>query len=246
MKRQFIAVLDSGIGGISVLNELEKNFPNEQFLYYGDNDNAPYGNRSVQNLLSITIKNLDYILRYNVKAIVLACNTLSVNLRKEIEEYSSIPTFCVYPPVEQCMQEKGLTLLLATNRTAQNYKSTARFHSVGLDGLAEKIEKNLYRINLFTDEEVFEECFEKGIINKKGYYDRIILGCTHYNFIKFQIYDHFQPRKITDGTQNLIFALKKFLKTNKSLVIIKQNQTLFIGKNAKKNFYFYKKCGQRY
>lgn len=246
MKSQFIAVIDSGIGGISVLTELEKNFPQEQFLYFGDNDNAPYGNRSIQNLLSITLKNIDYILKYNVKAIVLACNTLSVNLKREIEEYSSVPTFAIYPPVEQCMVENGLTLLLATNRTAQNYKSTARFHSVGLETLAERIEKNLHRLNLLTDEELFSGCFDDNLKDKKGCYDTVILGCTHYNFIKKQIFDHFQPQKIADGTQNLIFSLQKFLQSRKSLVKIRRNETLFIGENAKKNFYFYKKSGQEY
>lgn len=244
MKSQFIAVIDSGIGGISVLTKLEKKFPNEQFLYFGDNDNAPYGNRSIQNLLSITLSNIDYILKYNVKAIVLACNTLSVNLRAEIEQYSSLPTFAIYPPVEQCMLENNRTLLLATNRTAKNYINTKKFYSVGLENLAERIEKNLHRLNSLTNDELFNECFDNKIINKKGYFDTIILGCTHYNFIKNQIFDHFQPRKIVDGRKNLILRLQKYLTNNKSLEKSKRNSTLFIGKNADKNFYFYNKSGQ--
>ena len=57
MDNQYIAVMDSGIGGISVLTELIKNFPNQNFLYFGDNDNAPYGNRSKQDLLNLAIHN---------------------------------------------------------------------------------------------------------------------------------------------------------------------------------------------
>ena len=90
MNNRFIAVLDSGVGGLSVLSVLEKKFPNERFLYFGDNGNAPYGNRSKQNLLSITLKNIDYIKSYDVKAIVVACNTLSVNIIYNIKEYSGL------------------------------------------------------------------------------------------------------------------------------------------------------------
>ena len=86
MHNGFIALLDSGIGGISVLKELVNRFPNESFLYFGDNLNAPYGNRNKYDMLSLVMKNIDEIKRYPLKAIVLACNTLSVNLIAEIKD----------------------------------------------------------------------------------------------------------------------------------------------------------------
>ena len=79
MNNQYIAVIDSGIGGISVLRELIKSFPCEKFLYFGDNKNTPYGNKSKRDLLNLAIHNINILKSYPIKAIVLACNTLSVN-----------------------------------------------------------------------------------------------------------------------------------------------------------------------
>ena len=107
MNNQSIAVIDSGFGGISVLHKLVEKFPNEHFIYFGDNDNAPYGNLSKTNLLRLVIKSIDFVKGYNVKGIVLACNTLSVNLFMEIKEYSGLPTFCTFPPVEKCKMENS-------------------------------------------------------------------------------------------------------------------------------------------
>ena len=76
MNDGYIAILDSGIGGISVLLELIKLLPNERYLYFGDNHNAPYGNKSLSQLLRITEKNIDYIKQYKIKALIFACNTL--------------------------------------------------------------------------------------------------------------------------------------------------------------------------
>ena len=80
MNNDYIAVLDSGIGGISVLNELLKLMPNQNFIYFGDNKNAPYGSKNLKTLLELTKSNLDYLTSsFNLKGLVLGCNTLSVN-----------------------------------------------------------------------------------------------------------------------------------------------------------------------
>ncbi len=241
MKRQSIAVIDSGVGGISVLKELVKNFPNERFIYFGDNYNAPYGNLSRQNLLSVTIKNINFVKRYNVKAIVLACNTLSVNLYNEIKEYSALPTFCVFPPVESCKMSGEKTLLLATERTALNFDTAKNFDVLGLKDLALIIEKNILNLIGFDFEGYFNEISK--IKLKKGFYKNVILGCTHYNFIKKQIFIHFRPQKFYDGTENLIKEMKKYYKNQISLANYNRFKPLFIGDNASLNEYIYNVSG---
>ena len=244
MNKQYIAVVDSGIGGISVLTELIKNFPNQNFLYLGDNDNAPYGNRSKQNLLSLCIHNINILKQYPIKAIVLACNTLSVNLLNEINEYSNIKTFGIFPPVETCEIKGEKTLLLATQRTCLKYKDSNFVKSIGFYDLAKKIEDCVFDINSIN----VLSCKYNSKINlstiKKGEFTNLIIGCTHYNFVKNQIVDHFQPQKVFDGTENLISNIKKFIKIEKTLGMSLQNQVLFIGKNAKFNKKVYEKCGQ--
>ena len=70
-----IAVIDSGVGGISVLRELCALMPNENFIYFGDSENAPYGTKSREEVLAITKKNLEWLERRGIKALVIACNT---------------------------------------------------------------------------------------------------------------------------------------------------------------------------
>ena len=93
MKQGYIAVIDSGIGGISLLSDLIKNFPNEKFLYLGDNNNAPYGEKSKHELIALTMKNIDYVKSFGIKAIVFACNTISVNILLNTMEYSNLPVY---------------------------------------------------------------------------------------------------------------------------------------------------------
>lgn len=244
MNEQFIAVLDSGIGGISVLKELVKAFPNESFLYFGDNNNAPYGNKTKERLLSITIHNIDIIKKYPIKALVLACNTLSVNLISDIKDYSGVETFGIFPPVEKCVINKEKTLLLATKRTSENYINTPLLEVVGLLDLVCKIEDNIFDLEKVDFVRSLKESSCGQFIDVKGYYNTVILGCTHYNFIKIKISDHFQPQKIIDGTTFLIFNLKKYLKNKKSIENTKRFSVFFIGENAKENQYFFEKSGQ--
>ena len=83
-----IGVLDSGLGGISVLRELVKLMPGEDFLYYGDSANAPYGTRTPEEVIDLTKKDVDFLLERGAKAIVVACNTAtSVAIRELREEY---------------------------------------------------------------------------------------------------------------------------------------------------------------
>ena len=242
MNNQSIAVIDSGFGGLSVLHNLVKNFPNEHFIYLGDNDNAPYGNLSKTNLLRLAIKSIDLVKGYNIKGIVLACNTLSVNLFMEIKEYSGLPTFCTFPPVEKCELENKSTLLLATERTAKNYKTLDNLKVVGLKDLALIIEKNILDLEEFNFSDYFATIEKEN--NLKGHYETVVLGCTHYNFVKNQIFVHFRPQNFYDGTENLINVMKKVFQTQKSLLNYNKFGTLFIGNNAKLNEYIYNVSGQ--
>ncbi len=243
MNSGYIAVLDSGIGGISVLKKLEKAFPFENFLYFGDNLNAPYGNRSRQNLLSLTIHNINIIKTYPVKMIVLACNTLSVNILNEIKEYSNMVVFGIFPPVESLILSGKKTILLSTVKTAENFKSKFNFESVGFYDLASNIESNLFCLEKVN----FLNCKTNSKLDlkkcKKGDFQNVILGCTHYNFIKTQIVNHFQPQNVYDGIDNLISQMQRVVKKSKSLEKHYRNEILFIGKNAKLNQIFYVKSG---
>ena len=243
MKQGYIAVLDSGVGGLSVLKELIRVIPNGRFLYFGDNDNAPYGNKSINELKKLTAKNLDYIKQYNIDALVVGCNTLSLSLLPFIKEYGGLTTFGVFPPVEKFLVKDEKVLLLSTLVSASKFSPSKNLHVVGLKNLVVEIENNLFNLKNVN--------FEKNLIystgnfiSQKGYYDTLILGCTHYEFIKNQIINHFCPQNCCSGAIITANNIKNYYQNIKSLVNYKRFELNFIGENADFNQKFWVSSGQ--
>lgn len=228
MRKEYVLVLDSGIGGLSVLKELVKERLNVNYIYFGDNDNAPYGNKSKEELLKLTLNNYELVKKYKPVCIVLACNTLTVNLRGRIEDCLKIPVFGVSPEIKD-FKEK--TLLLATPLTCKNYLASNNLIVYPLENLAKDIEDNFSKLNAIN--------LRNHIPINKGRFYRVILGCTHYELIKNQIFNHLKPQIISSGTENCVLQVKEFILNTKSLVKYKQNRILFVGKNAEKNKYIF-------
>lgn len=260
---KYIAVMDSGIGGLSVLAPLCRELPEEKFLYFGDNGNAPYGSRTERDLLSLAMRNLDYILSFGVKGIVVACNTLSATLLKDMENYSGVKCFGVYPPVFPPLIDGKRTLLLATPFTSSRYKAVRGLYIAETAGLASAIEKNAFYLNNINIEKELDECrvyfctgnFAAGgapvaknlparsllsPTDHRARFDAVILGCTHYLFVKNKIVDHLQPVLTICGNDFTVKAVTKFFKKHKSSVFKRKNEPLFIGSYADFNEKFYR------
>ena len=97
-----IGVFDSGLGGLTVLQNLIKDLPNENFIYLGDLINLPYGNKSSQGVLKYALDCTQFLISQNVKCIIIACNTASAIAYKKIKETTIIPVFDVITP---CIEE---------------------------------------------------------------------------------------------------------------------------------------------
>ena len=121
MSGKKIGVFDSGLGGLSVLRCLTAFFPAESFVYFGDNSSAPYGDMSLRRLRQKAFEGLIFLLSFNVKAVVVACNTLSVNCLSFLKTVSPVPVVGVFPPVEGALMRGEKTLLLSTPKTAEYY-----------------------------------------------------------------------------------------------------------------------------
>lgn len=246
MNKEYIAVYDSGIGGISTLAELEKRLPAEKFLYFGDNGNAPYGNRTKDDLLKIAVNNINYICGFGVKAIVVACNTLSVTVLDKLRYYSDVPIFGVFPPVETAVLSGGRTLLLATPVTAAVYaeKGVSGVTAIGLSRLAGEIERcafSLGEINAVKHTSDALSLAGLSRMNKAGFFDTVILGCTHFSFVKKQIVDHFKPKTVLNGNYFTANSVSRKVKNSKSSVNNCKNGVLFVGRYARFNKSFYEK-----
>ena len=229
MNNGYVAILDSGIGGFSVLAETAKLLQGERFLYFGDNKNAPYGNKTKGELYSILNKNLAAIRKYDVKAIVIGCNTLSVSVLPLIAPSVGIPIFGVYPPVDK---KRKSTCLFATPVTCSYYRNES-VKLFPLPFLAADIEKNKFNLSAVD----IKNHVGKFLIDERP--DTLILGCTHYFFVKKQFIDHFCPRKVISGEHETARALAKFIRSNSLRAKNKEFTVDFIGENSEENFNFY-------
>ena len=165
-KNDAIGVFDSGIGGVNVLKEIVKILPNENYLYYSDSKNNPYGDKTDQEILEICDNIIQYLIKKKCKAIVIACNTASAKAVKLLrEKYPKIPFIAIEPAykmVHDFSYDKP-TLVMATKGTIESEKFNLLYHKydnhktellacVGLadiieEGNKEKIKKYL-QLNL--------------------------------------------------------------------------------------------------
>lgn len=224
-----IAIFDSGIGGLSVLHEALKKIPNENFLYFADEKNVPYGTKTEEVIIELVDNAINFILKKDVKAIVVGCNTAtSVAINKMREKYS-LPIIGMEPAVKKAIdsyKEKRI-LVIATPITIKGKKLKeliSRIDSknltdlIALPKLVEFAEKEIYDKNIVC--KYLEEEFKNLNLNN---YSSVVLGCTHFNYFKDSLRDIFTNEiKFYDGNEGtinkLIFELK-----NKSLLSESKN-----------------------
>lgn len=217
-----IGVFDSGIGGLSVLEELEKVLPNEDFYYYGDSINNPYGEKSDQELLEITSHIVDVLKENGAKIIVIACNTATTRVMKKLrEKYPEMIFVGTVPAIKVASDHDSKnTLVMATEatthslRTAElirdNKRKDQNIYLVSCPGLANAIEtKNEEKIKNIL-QETFLPYKDKNI-------DTIVLGCTHYPFIKKEILEEMPGVKLVDGSHGVSMETKRQLTENNLL-----------------------------
>ena len=217
-----IGVFDSGIGGLSVLEELEKVLPNEDFYYYGDSINNPYGEKSDQELLEITSHIVDVLKENGAKIIVIACNTATTRVMKKLrEKYPKMIFVGTVPAIKVASDHDSKnTLVMATEatihslRTAElirdNKRKDQNIYLVSCPGLANAIEtKNEEKIKSIL-QETFLPYKDKNI-------DTIVLGCTHYPFIKKEILEEMPGVKLVDGSHGVSMETKRQLTENNLL-----------------------------
>lgn len=190
-KRLPIGVFDSGVGGISVLRELIRLMPEEQYLYLGDSANAPYGTKALEQVRKMTIQNIEALLEQGVKSVVVACNTATsaavADLRKM---YPDLPLVGIEPAIKPAAEQNpgGRIIVMATPMTLRQekfcklmgrYEDRAQIVPLPCPGLMEYVERG----NLAGEDlqkyltELFWSVDDEPM-------DAIVLGCTHYPFAR--------------------------------------------------------------
>ena len=214
-----VAVFDSGLCGISVLRELVRTLPRENYLYFGDSLHAPYGTKTPQEVISLSLQAADRLLSQGAKALVVACNTATSaairTLRKTYPELAIVGTEpAIKPAVER--HPGGRILMLATAMTVQEekfqrlkaqYDDQAQIIPIACSGLMEYVEQGVLR-----GAEVEGYLLDKLEPYLKVPIDAVVLGCTHYPFLRGAIRRIVGRRpEIIDGSIGIARQLERRL-----------------------------------
>lgn len=207
-----IAFFDSGIGGLTVLAECRKRLEGELFYYYGDNAHAPYGNLPPEKIRRYVFRAFEKFRRLHVKAVVVACNTATAVCVEELRRKYSFPIIGAEPAVFAGAKQNGRVFVLATKATCESErfyrlckKAFEKYLSsevcpMPCEQLAGAIEKNL-----------FTEAFDYSSFLPKGKPDAVVLGCTHYIYLKKYI-ENFYGCPVLDGNEGIAKQLQRVLK----------------------------------
>ncbi|MEE3393300.1 MAG: glutamate racemase [Lachnospiraceae bacterium] len=215
-----VGVFDSGVGGISVLKELVRLLPGEDFIFLGDEKNAPYGTKTAEEVRRYSFDNVDLLRKRDVKAIVIACNTATGAAVKELRgRFPDFPIIGTEPAIKPAVEKHpgGHVIVMATPVTIKNKKfkdllekfdGQACITPLPCPGLMEFVERGIFDGPELDD--YLNDLF-KGL--DVGESDAIVLGCTHYPFVKNAVRSAAGPRpEILDGGEGVARELKRKLK----------------------------------
>jgi glutamate racemase len=189
---QPIGIFDSGIGGTSIWKAIHQLLPNEKTIYLADSKNAPYGQKSKQEIIALSMKNTDFLLEMNCKLIVVACNTATTNAIQELRAKYDVPIIGIEPAIKPAVTHSKTQIIgiLATkgtlnselfNKTTEKYQDTKIIEQVG-HGLVQLIE------NGDIDSPEMTELLHSYLTPMiEANIDYLVLGCSHYPYLIPQI-----------------------------------------------------------
>ncbi len=200
-----IGIIDSGIGGFSVVKEMINSGINAEYHYVYDNKYHPYGDKNKGELSAIAYKNVNTLILRGVDIIVIACNTLTSSSITELRRMFDLPIIGVEPPIKPCVSCCQNVVVMATPFTLSGDKLQ--------DMIVEYMDQNFYYPELaelallieynYDDREVIYKYLKEKLSGYKKC-DGLVLGCTHYNYITDLISDILPDIKIFSSTSGVI------------------------------------------
>jgi glutamate racemase len=225
-----IGVFDSGVGGLSVVKQIKNILPEENIIYFGDTARIPYGNKSIDTIKNYTNETVDFLLKKGVKAIVIACNTISAVAKDTvINKAKQIPVFDVISGCSFDIANKFDNIgIIATNATIKSKAYNNYIHNIN-----PKV--NIFAIASPLFVPMIEEGFLSGdaleliVQHYLNYFndkliDCLVLACTHYPFI-IDIISKYLPKEVLIYDPAVITALnlKNILEKSNMLNLYKKN-----------------------
>lgn len=188
--QQAIAVLDSGVGGLTVVKEVMRQLPREKILYFGDTARTPYGPRAAEEVLTFTREIVDYLVQFRPKMVVIACNTATAVALEDIRARVNLPIVGVINPGARAAIGRTKTGVVGVIGTEGTIKSGA--YELALKRLSPRVEVvsracpsfvPLVEDGNFRSSETFRTVSESLSSLRDTAMDCLILGCTHYPFL---------------------------------------------------------------
>ena len=236
-----IGIFDSGIGGTSIWKEIHQLLPNENTIYLADSKNAPYGQKTKEEIIQLSCKNTELLLEQGCKIIVVACNTATTNAIKELRAKYNVPFIGIEPAIKPAANQTETETIgiLATkgtlnselfNKAVETYSNVKIIEQIGF-GLVQLIEEGKMESEEMTGllNDYLKPMVEANI-------DYLVLGCTHYPYlipqIKKIIPEHI---KIIDSGAAVAKQTKKVLEKNNLLNLSeeKKKQIFYTNSDSK-------------
>ena len=218
MKKQPIGLFDSGVGGTSIWKEIIELLPNEDTIYLADSKNAPYGEKSTEEIISLSVKNTELLISKDCKLIIVACNTATTNTIEYLRNNYNVPFIGIQPAIKPAaLQSKtGAIGILATKGTlaSQLFAKTAYEYTKNISIIEQDGEGlvPLIEAGKLDSKELNEllSSYLKPMLNFN--IDHLVLGCTHYPYLIPQI------KKILGSTVNIIDSGEAVAKQTKAIL----------------------------
>lgn len=241
-----VALLDSGIGGWSFLTKIEEKYPQHTYLYYADQKNSPYGNKSFSELEAITHNWISLFKEQEIDLLILACNTLTASFKTTFQRHLNVPVYGTTDGlIEDSISEENLVLLATVSTVKSGWYNkifpNKNLFLAGSTWLAATIEKKFFLTEIELDMLKLE------VENIAGSnWESMILGCTHYPLIKNQLELIWPNKQFIDPAETIVEKLSDYLMcsgvnsniimytTGNASLLEEQVRSFFNEKNQKK------------
>ncbi|NIO16019.1 MAG: glutamate racemase [Deltaproteobacteria bacterium] len=232
-----VGIFDSGIGGLTVLRELRDSISGEQYLYFGDTGRVPYGNKGKLTVTRYSVEIANYLLmNHDIKALVVACNTASSLAVEGLQKLYRIPVFeVVSPAVAKAVAEtkNGRIGVIGTSSTIRSntYKRMIRSQNKHIKVFQKACPLFVPLVEEgWVDHPVTEMVvLEYLSFLKKNRVDTLILGCTHYPFIRSRVEAYLgEGVTIIDSAMNVVIEVEKYLRSHDLVRIGKKKDIRYL------------------
>jgi len=235
MENEYICVYDSGIGGLTTLSEIMRLLPNEDYIYFADDKNCPYGNKELKEIQNLAKNNIkDLLNRFKIKMLVFACNTVTSCCVRDFRALYNFDIVGIEPAVVPALKNSlsKEILVIATNATVnqEKYKKLVgkqkgNIISVGLNDFAKDIESALVfkkELNIYKYRNLIAEK-----IKENPRIDGLVLGCTHYVYYK-KVFDKLLNLNVYDGNFGVAKRVYNLLKESNKIVYDREGRVEII------------------